>query len=141
VTVSRRRTAGAIGLGLALALALGWTAVVAFEVEAQASSSMLTVVTGSVVTSHAGSEFRRACDGDVIAAGDTIRTGEGAAAEITYFEGSSVRLEAGTEIVVESLSTSRGDALGRAWNVIVRLVGGGSRYEVRTPSSTASVRG
>jgi hypothetical protein len=47
----------------------------------------LTFVTGSVVVSHDGSEFRPAHEGDVIAAGDAIRTDPGATAEITYFGG------------------------------------------------------
>jgi hypothetical protein len=80
----------------------------------------------------------------VIAAGDTIRTGAGAAAEITYVEGSTVRIEADTQIVVESLPTSNNgviQTLERSWLVVTKLISGGSRFEVRTPSSTASVRG
>lgn len=140
MTVSRARTVGASVL--LVALALGSTAVLAAqEVDAHASSSLLTVVSGAVVISHGGSEFTAAHEGELIAAGDTIRTEVGAAAEITYFDGSTVRLGADTERVVATLTTPRGDALTRAWCVVTKIFAGGSRYDVGTPSSTASVRG
>ena len=146
---SRPRTIAALVLVVALALALGSSAVLAPEADAVLSSSTLTLVAGSVVISHDGSEFTSAHEGDVIAAGDTIRTDAGASAEITYFEGSSVRIEPDTQIVVESLGTEADggtviavmQTLGRSWHVVTKLISGSSRYEVRTPSSTASVRG
>src|SRR5207237_5742121 len=96
-----------------------------------------------------GGPFTPARDGDAVAAGDTIRTGPGGVAEITYFEGSSVRLDAETEVIVEALRTEVDggtvigmmQTLGRTWHVVTKLISGSSRYEVRTPSSTASVRG
>jgi hypothetical protein len=149
VAISRPRSLAAIVVLVALALALGSSAVLAPEADATVSRSTLTLVTGSVVVSHDGSEFRPAHEGDVIAAGDAIRTDPDATAEITYFEGSSVRLESDTQIVVESLRTQADggtviqmlQTLGRTWHVVTRLISGSSRYEVRTPSSTASVRG
>src|SRR5436190_22150646 len=147
--MSRPRNLAAIVLAVALALALGSSAVLAPEADAYVSRSALTLVAGSVLVSHDGASFKPAHEGDVIAAGDTIRTESGAAAEITYFEGSSVRLEADTQIVVESLRTEADggtvigmmQTLGRTWHVVTKLISGSSRYEVRTPSSTASVRG
>ena len=139
MTVSRARTTGAIVL--LAALALGMTAVRAEAVDARASSSVLTSVSGSVLISHAGSEFTPAREGDLVVAGDTLRSERGASAEITYFDGSTVRLDADAEEVVESLATPRGDALSRAWHVLNKIFAGGSRYDVGTPSSTASVRG
>ena len=102
-----------------------------------------------MVVGHAGQELVDAALGEVIAAGDTIRTGPGATAEITYFEGSSVRIEAGTELVIEALATeadggtviAMAQAIGRTWHVVTKLLTPSSRYEVRTPTSAASVRG
>ena len=147
--MSRPRTTALTVLVVALALGLGSSAVLAPEADAIVSISTLTVVDGSVLISHAGSGFAPAREGEVVAAGDTIRTESGAAAEITYFEGSSVRLEADTQIVVESLRSEADggtvigvmQTLGRTWHVVTKLISGSSRYEVRTPSSTASVRG
>jgi len=149
VALSRSRNVAAVVLIVALALGFGSSAVLAPEADALVSRSTLTVVDGTVLVSHGGAEFTSARDGDVLAAGDRIRTAMGAAAEITYFEGSSVRLEADTEIVVESLRTEADggtviammQTLGRTWHVVTKLISGSSRYEVRTPSSTASVRG
>src|SRR5437773_1640578 len=147
--MSRPRTSALTVLVVAVALGLGSSAVLAPEADALVSISTLTVVDGSVLISHAGSGFAPAREGEVVAAGDTIRTESGAAAEITYFEGSSVRLEADTQIVVESLRSEADggtvigmmQTLGRTWHVVTKLISGSSRYEVRTPSSTASVRG
>jgi hypothetical protein len=142
--MSRSRNVAAAVLLVALALGLGATAMPAPERDALASSSTLTVVDGVVLIGHDGSDFSAAHEGDVIAAGDTIRTEAGAAAEITYVEGSTVRIEADTQIVVESLPTSNNgviQTLERSWLVVTKLISGGSRFEVRTPSSTASVRG
>src|SRR5882762_11597708 len=137
--MSRSRAIAAVVLGLALALGLGSSVVLAPQADALALSSTLTVVDGAVFVRHGGSDFRPAREGDVIAAGETLRTERGATAEITYFEGSSVRVDGDTEIVVAGLRTSDvgvGRALGRAWHVVTSLISGGSRYEVRTPSST-----
>ena len=129
---------------LVVALALGFSSSVVLGPDAVVSNSTLTLVDGAVFVRHEGSAFTFAREGDVIAAGDTLRTGRGATAEFTYVEGSSVRVDSDTQIVVASLRTSDvgvGQALGRAWHVVTSLISGGSRYEVRTPSSTASVRG
>jgi hypothetical protein len=144
LALSRSRAATAVVLIVALALGAGSSVVRAPEANAVVSASTLTVVDGAVLISHAGAEFSSADEGDVLVAGDRIRTGAGGAAEITYFDGSSVRLEAETEIVVEGRRTfDHGpvQALERVWHVVTKLISGGSRYEVRTPSSTASVRG
>ena len=147
--MSRSRKSAAVMLVVALALFVGSSAVLAPDASAFDSISTLTVVEGSVVVSRGGAEFTYVRAGDVVVAGDTIRTGTASVAEITYFEGSSVRLEADTEIVVQSLRTTADGGtvvrmkqlIGRTWHVVTKLISGSSRYEVLTPSSTASVRG
>jgi hypothetical protein len=149
VALSRSRTVAGITLVVALSFVLGSSAAFAPPADAFVSNAMLTVVDGEVHIAHHGEEFFAARVGDVLAAGDTIRTRDQASAEITYFEGSSVRLEPQTELVVERLAT-RPDGtaiigitqtIGRTWHVVTNLMSGSSRYELRTPSSTASVRG
>jgi hypothetical protein len=144
VALSRSRNVAATVLVVAVAFAIGRAAVGAREADALVSLSTLTVVDGAVFTSHSGGDFMLARETDVLAAGDTIRTGSGAAAEITYVDGSSVRLDADAELVVRSVRTSNGgteQTLGRAWRAITRVFTGDSRYQLRTPSLTASVRG
>ena len=142
--MSRSRAIATVVLVVALALGFSSSVVLGPEADAVVSNSTLTRADGAVFVGHDGSAFTSAREGDVIAAGDTLRTGRGATAEFTYVEGSSVRVDSDTQIVVASLRTSDvgvGQALGRAWHVVTSLISGGSRYEVRTPSSTASVRG
>jgi len=149
VALSRSRGIGAIALIVALTLGLGSSVVLAPGADAVVSISMLSVVDGSVLIRHGAGGFAPARAGDVVSEGDTLRTAAHASAEITYFDGSTVRLEEGTELAVESLRTEPDggtvigvlQTLGRSWHVVTKLIEGSSRYEVRTPSSTASVRG
>jgi hypothetical protein len=140
VALSRSRHV-ASAFVVALALGVG-SALLARDADALGSITTLTTVDGTVLVRHGDAGFAPARAGDVVAAGDTVRTATDASVEIMYFEGSSLRVEADSEIVVESL-----DGLGmmqvveRTWHVVTELVNGSSRYDVRTPTSTASVRG
>jgi hypothetical protein len=134
---------------MGFALVFGASAALAPEADALAAISTLSVVKGDVLIRHADGNVTSANEGEVISPGDAICTGSDALAEITYFDGSTVRIEASTELVVEQLSTesdggtviAMSQAFGRTWHVVTKLVTGSSRYEVRTPSSTATVRG
>ncbi|MGH2472041.1 MAG: hypothetical protein ACRDG6_06530 [Candidatus Limnocylindria bacterium] len=145
MALSRSR---AVALIVALALAFGSSAVLA-RTDARTSIATLTVVDGPVLIRHGGADFSPARQGDMVVTGATIRAGAGASAEITYFEGSSARIESDAEIVVVSLG-ARADGgpligivqtIGRTWHVVTELVSGTTRYDVRTPTSTATVRG
>ena len=146
----RPRVFATLALAQVFILGFGSTAAPAPNgAEARGASTVLTLVSGDVVIGHAGGDLVAAALGEVLAAGDTIRTGPGATAEITYFEGSSVRIEAGTELVIEALATETDggtviamvQAIGRTWHAVTKLLTPSSRYEVRTPTSAASVRG
>ena len=85
---------------------------------------------------------------DILSTGDTIWAGPGTA-EVTYFEGSSIGIGAETQLVVQPLVVD-GDAdavaslsgvFDRTWHAITRLVTGNPRYEIRTPTSSATIRG
>ena len=143
MAVSRSRVVAVVVLIAALALWVG-SSVRASEENALVPVSTFTVVDGIVLVSHGGAEFTSAREGVLLAAGDTIRTGPRASAEITYFDGSSVRLDANADVVVTTLRTSDVGApqtVARVWHVITELVSGSARYKVGGPSSTASVRG
>lgn len=112
------------------------------------AAAILTVISGDVALRSAGSPFSPVLDGAVIYVGSTIRTGADSRAVLTLFEGSTVELEPSSDITIDE-ATRRGDAtivelaqsLGRSWHVVTHLTTPDSRYEVRTPSATASVRG
>jgi hypothetical protein len=139
----------AVVLIVGVALGASSSAALSSEANAIVSASTLTLIDGAVLVRHGAAPFTPAQKGDVLAAGDIVRTATGASAEITYFEGSSVRMDADKEVVVTRLGAEADGGtvvgmmrmLGDAWGVVTKLISGGSRYEVRTPSSTASVRG
>jgi FecR protein len=143
-----RKAAGYTVLVLLVVLAFGVGG--GFGSRALGASTTVTVISGDVQVRHgANGWFVSATDGEVLSAGDAIRTGDGARAVLTYFEGSTVSVEPKSELVVETAS-ALGDGgtvvvmqqnFGRTWHVVSRLITGSSKYEVRTPASTASVRG
>jgi hypothetical protein len=81
---------------------------------------------------------------------DIIRCGDNSSAEITFLDGSTIELEAGTEIEVAelSISTETDSAIIRLKLVIgsivfrvVNIVDPSSRYEVETPTGEVAIRG
>ncbi len=114
------------------------------------ASTTLTIISGSVSLQPAPSEeFRAVQDGALLRAGMTIRTDADAYAVLTYFEGSTVSIDPSTTLVIRSLYAnpdgttviSMEQQIGRTWHSVTRLLNPGSKYEVRTPSATATVRG
>ena len=146
---TRLRFAVAVaGLTFVVAIAFGAMGAVSNATVFSASTS-LTVLSGDVLVRHGGDDFVAAADGQVLNEGDTIRTGADARAVLTYFEGSSVTIEPDTELTIDKASTLADggtavvmtQAFGRTWHVVTKLITGSSKYDVRTPASTASVRG
>lgn len=114
------------------------------------AATTVTIISGDIQVRHgATGSFVTATDGEVLVAGDTVRTAEGARAVLTYFEGSTVSIEPNTELTIETASSNPDGStvvvmqqhFGRTWHVVTKLITGNSKYEVKTPASTASVRG
>src|SRR5256885_873451 len=134
-----------------LAFVLMTTGLIAvfFATPAQAHSSTVTVLDGSVQVRHGSGRFEPITDGDIVAGGDTIRTAADSHGVLTLFDGTTIELEPDTQITVETLDASAaGDkiveisqAIGRTWHAVTKLVSPNSKYEIRTPTSTAIVRG
>ena len=81
--------------------------------------------------------------------GDTVRTGNNSRAEITFFDGNTIELEADTEIEITSLdvSTDTGgttvtitQTIGTIISRLTQLLDPASSYETVTPSGVTSVR-
>lgn len=146
---TRLRFAVAVaGLTFVLAIALGAMGAVS-NAKVFAASTSVTVLSGDVFVRQGASDYVAAFDGMVLNEGDTIRTGADARAVLTYFEGSTVTLEPDTQLTIENAATLADggtvvvmtQAFGRSWHVVTKLITGSSKYDVRTPASTASVRG
>ncbi len=80
--------------------------------------------------------------------GDRIMLTADATAQVRLIDGSTIDLDPGTEIDVEELVIDDNNyqvrvkvLAGRTLNRVVTVLGVGDRFDVSTPSSTASVRG
>jgi hypothetical protein len=82
--------------------------------------------------------------------GDTIKTGGNSSAEITFFDGSTMELGAGTEIEILSLDVAcdtgvttitLAQMIGDTISRVTGILDPASSYEVETPSGVVGVRG
>jgi len=118
------------------------------------SSSTLTILSiteGNVSVMKAGTgSWVEAQVGMSVEAGDSIKTGDNSSAEITFSEGRTIELQAGTEIEIASLdiSTDVGSTtvileqtIGSIIFRVTKVIDPGSRYEVETPTGVVAVRG
>lgn len=116
---------------------------------ASAANMVLTIIDGSADVARGTGPFTRVADGVVLSAGDRVRTSDQSHAIVTFLDGSTVELEPGTMVtVVQATAASTGaitiqleQALGRTWSSIQRLARPESRFELRTPTAAATVRG
>ena len=117
---------------------------------ALASQCTVSVLSGSVEVQIPGSHtWQRADDGMTLAPGSRVRTAEDSHAVLTFFEGSSIKLEPCTDIEIQrvehvderSTEVVLKQWVGKTWHRVVRMIGPGSRYEIHTPSAHALVRG
>lgn len=149
----RRRVSGRVLVAaatlLAFVLFVSALGIALAPSRALASSSTLSILRGTVEVKHAGGEFQPAIDGQLVQAGDVVRTGPESGAVLIFPDGSTATLQSETEVDLAELSASAsGDivvlmrqAVGQTWHVIERSLTPNSRYRVRTPAATASVRG
>ncbi len=137
-----------VALTFVLAIAFGAFGAVS-NAQVFGASTSLTVLSGEVMVRHGAGDFVAAFDGQVLNEGDTVRTGTDARAVLTYFEGSTVTVEPDTQLTIEnsaaladgSTVVVMSQAFGRTWHVVTKLITGSSKYDVKTPANTASVRG
>ena len=145
-----RVSVGAVLMSFVLAMVIGVSGVIApGGGAALGASTTLTIIGGDVQVSRQGAPFESAADGAILSPGDVIRTAADSRAVLTYFEGSTVSIEPSSELAIDEASAAPDGStvvvmtqnLGRTWHVVTKLITGGSKYEVRTPAATASVRG
>ncbi|HET7699790.1 MAG TPA: FecR family protein, partial [Candidatus Limnocylindria bacterium] len=137
-----------VALAIAVVLVVG-VGLVAAQRPASASSTVLTILNGQTEVARAGAGFAPANDGDIVSAGDRVRTAEASHAVITFFDGSTIELEPSTTIQIDEAAVTGSGArsisllqtLGRTWSSVQKLTRADSKYELKTPSSTAVVRG
>jgi hypothetical protein len=102
--------------------------------------SVMKAGTGSWIGAQAGMSLE---------VGDSIKTGDSSSAEITFLDGTTIELQAGTEIEVASLATTDTDSttivlkqkIGSIIFRVTKVIDPASRYEVETPTGAVAVRG
>jgi len=118
---------------------------------APSTLTILSVTEGDVFVMKAGTnDWIEAGVGMSLEVGDTIKTGDDSGAEITFFDGSTIELEAGTQIEITSLDSSADtgattitliQTIGTTISRVTKLLDPASRYEVETPTGVVAVRG
>ena len=113
------------------------------------NAATLAILNTTIEGARAGAAFAPALDGEVYATGDLVRANVDGRAVLTFFDGSSLSVDPGSQVKVVALNRVSTDgiqvtieqSLGRSWSSVQKLKTPDSRYEVRTPSTTAVVRG
>ena len=114
-----------------------------------AASTVLTIFTGVAEVARGGADFKVAADGAVLSNSDRVRTSDAGHALITFFDGSTLELEPSTMLQVGTASPNANgsitieiaQSLGRTWASVQKLTRADSKFEIKTPTSTATVRG
>jgi uncharacterized repeat protein (TIGR01451 family) len=111
---------------------------------------VLSLTGGDVFVQRAGTTtWVRVEASTTLEPGDTLKSGPDSSAEITFFEGSTIELEAGTEIAFDSISLSATGSttihmtqfIGTTVSRVNKLTDSASTYEIETQSAVAAVRG
>jgi hypothetical protein len=110
----------------------------------------LTVLNGVVeILGPESTIVHRGIDGTTLDVGTRVITSENSRALLTFFDGSTLFVEPGTDIEIEELAVSTEQSIsivlkqwmGKTWSRVVKMTDSGSHYEIQTPSAVAVVRG
>ncbi|MGH2655109.1 MAG: FecR domain-containing protein [Actinomycetota bacterium] len=111
----------------------------------------LHLLEGTVEVQRGDGQFGPGGEGQTLQAGDTVRTGPDGRAEIEYFDGSLTRLDLDTSFTLRELASLQDEpdskvieaeqAEGRTFERVTAITDSQSRFDVETPTATASVRG
>jgi hypothetical protein len=113
--------------------------------------TILSIAEGDVSVMKEGTDdWVGATSGTELDIGDAVRTGSDSGAEVTFFDGSTMEMEAGTEIEILSLdlacdtgvtTITLEQTIGTTISRVTKLLDPGSSYEVETSTGVAGVRG
>ena len=110
----------------------------------------LTVLNGAVdVVTPEYEAGQTGVNGMTLEVGTRVITSQDSKALLTFFDGSTLIIEPGTDIEIEELAISDEQSIsivlkqwmGKTWSRVVKMTDSGSHYEIQTPSAVAVVRG
>lgn len=113
------------------------------------NAAVLAVLNAGVDASRGGAEFQPALDGDVFANGDVVRADDNGRAVLTFFDGSTISVDPKSRVRVAALTKTASGGMqaqieqtaGRTWASVSKLATPDSKFEIKTPSMVATVRG
>ena len=112
--------------------------------------TILSITEGDVFVMTGTGNWTKAEAGMSLEVGDIIKTGDDSGAEITFFDGSTMELEADTQIKILSLdivcatsvsTITLEQTMGTTISRVTKLLDPASSYEVETATGVAAVRG
>jgi hypothetical protein len=115
-----------------------------------AVAATLAVLNTDISSQRGGAgDFVTALDGDLLATGDIVKSSTDGRAVLTFFDGSTTTVETGSQVKVTALNkldnggiqATIEQTLGRTWSSVQKLKTPDSKFEIKTPTSTAVVRG
>jgi hypothetical protein len=112
-------------------------------------AATVAVLNTAVDAQKGSSDFTPALDGDVLASGDYVRSSKDGRAVLTFFDGSTLSVDPASLVKVLTLNrlASGGiellieQTLGRTWAAVSKLKTPDSKFEIKTPTGVAAVRG
>src|SRR3954470_667170 len=113
-------------------------------------AATLAVLNTNITSQRGGSgDFNAALDGDLLASGDVVKSSSDGRAVLTFFDGSTLTVVTGSQVKVTTLNRLENggihlaieQTLRRTWASVAKLKTPDSKFEIKTPTSTAAVRG
>jgi hypothetical protein len=144
--VRTSRTASLVGVALGLGLLLASST----QAASPAGAPKATFIKGDVQAGPTGGALGKVKRGQVIDAGSTLKTGDGARAELTFPDGSVVRVGPSSELKLDGaafdgktkqVKVEAEVVGGEAWAKVATLVGKDAQFKVKTQNAVAGVRG
>lgn len=139
------------GIGVVVVVVIVVVVVLSLSSDGPKNPSILSSLEGDVLVMKAGaSNWEAAQIGQQLYEDDIIKIAEDSRAAVTFFDGSTIELEAGTQLEIKTLEPADGDnvntisleqEIGRSISRVTKLADPASHYEIETPSGVAAVRG
>ena len=124
-------------------------ALVLSQQRASGAATILSILDGSASVARGTAGFAQASDGDLVDIGDRVQTAVSSHAMVTFFDGSTLEIEPATMVQIEDAAGAASSAIsirisqtiGRTWASVQKLTRADSKFEIRTPTAVAAVRG
>jgi hypothetical protein len=112
-------------------------------------AATVAVLNTAVDAQKGSSDFTPALDGDVLSNGDFVRSSKDGRAVLTFFDGSTLSVDPASLVKVLTLNRLANggiallveQTLGRSWAAVSKLKTPDAKFEIKTPTSIAAVRG